>query len=59
MSRTKTFDEKFLPVIQKMKKDLESKGLTMIEFIDEVPKNMVGKVQRRALQEADPLFKKN
>ncbi|MHA1255649.1 MAG: hypothetical protein ACTSPS_08635 [Promethearchaeota archaeon] len=31
----------------------------MIEFIDEVPKNMVGKVQRRALQEADPLFKKN
>ena len=31
----------------------------IIEFIDEVPKNMVGKVQRRALQEADPLFKKN
>ena len=29
-----------------------------IEFIDEVPKNILGKVQRRALQEADPLFKK-
>lgn len=35
MSRTKTFDEKFLPIIQKMKRDLESKGLTMIEFIDD------------------------
>jgi len=31
----------------------------LIEFIEEVPKNAVGKVQRRALQEADPLFKKN
>ncbi len=31
----------------------------IIEFINEIPKNMVGKVQRRALQEADPLFKKN
>jgi len=30
----------------------------IIEFIDEVPKDMVGKVQRRILQEADPLFKK-
>ena len=30
----------------------------VIEFIDEIPKNMVGKVERRALQEADPLFKK-
>jgi long-chain acyl-CoA synthetase len=29
-----------------------------IEFIDEVPKNIMGKVQRRVLQEADPLFKK-
>ena len=29
----------------------------LIEFIEEVPKNAVGKVQRRALQEADPLFK--
>jgi len=29
-----------------------------IEFIDEVPKNILGKVQRRTLQEADPLFKK-
>lgn len=31
----------------------------IIEFIEEIPKNMVGKVQRRALQEADPLFKRN
>ncbi|MFX1320232.1 MAG: AMP-binding protein [Promethearchaeota archaeon] len=30
----------------------------IIEFIDEVPKDMIGKVQRRILQEADPLFKK-
>ena len=30
----------------------------LIEFIDEVPKNILGKVQRRALQEADPLYKK-
>lgn len=29
-----------------------------IEFIDEVPKNILGKVQRRILQEADPLYKK-
>ncbi|MFX1314567.1 MAG: AMP-binding protein [Promethearchaeota archaeon] len=30
----------------------------IIEFIDEVPKDLVGKVQRRILQEADPLFQK-
>ncbi|MHA1915698.1 MAG: AMP-binding protein, partial [Promethearchaeota archaeon] len=30
----------------------------MIEFVDEVPKNILGKVQRRILQEADPLYKK-
>ncbi|MFX1392772.1 MAG: AMP-binding protein [Promethearchaeota archaeon] len=30
---------------------------TIIEFIDEVPKNLIGKVQRRVLQEADPLYK--
>jgi long-chain acyl-CoA synthetase len=30
----------------------------IIEFIDEVPKNILGKVQRRLLQEKDPLFKK-
>jgi len=30
----------------------------LIEFIDEVPKNVLGKVQRRILQEADPLYKK-
>jgi long-chain acyl-CoA synthetase len=30
----------------------------IIEFIDEVPKNIMGKIQRRVLQEADPLFKK-
>ena len=29
----------------------------IIEFIDEIPKNAIGKVQRRVLQEADPLFK--
>jgi long-chain acyl-CoA synthetase len=29
----------------------------IIEFIDEVPKNVLGKVQRRTLQEADPLYK--
>ena len=31
---------------------------TIIEFIPEVPKSVLGKVQRRALQEADPLWKK-
>jgi len=30
----------------------------IIEFIDEVPKSIMGKVQRRILQEADPLYKK-
>ena len=30
-----------------------------IDIIDEIPKNLIGKVQRRSLQEADPLFKKN
>jgi long-chain acyl-CoA synthetase len=30
-----------------------------IDIIDEIPKNIIGKVQRRTLQEADPLFKKN
>jgi long-chain acyl-CoA synthetase len=29
----------------------------LIEFIDEVPKSILGKVQRRILQEADPLYK--
>lgn len=29
-----------------------------LEFIDDVPKNVMGKVQRRILQEADPLYKK-
>ena len=29
-----------------------------IELIDELPKTNVGKVMRRTLQEADPLFKK-
>ena len=29
-----------------------------IEFINEIPKNILGKVQRRILQEADPLYKK-
>ncbi len=28
-----------------------------VEFIDELPKNLIGKVQRRQLQEADPIFK--
>ena len=31
---------------------------TLIEFIPEIPKNVLGKVQRRSLQEADPLWKK-
>ena len=31
---------------------------TLIEIIEEVPKSILGKVQRRALQEADPLWKK-
>ena len=30
----------------------------MIEFVDAIPTNILGKVQRRVLQEADPLFKK-
>jgi long-chain acyl-CoA synthetase len=30
----------------------------MIDIIDEVPKNIMGKIQRRVLQEADPLYKK-
>ncbi len=30
----------------------------MIDIIDEVPKSIMGKVERRTLQEADPLFKK-
>jgi long-chain acyl-CoA synthetase len=30
----------------------------IIEIIDEIPKNVLGKVQRRVLQEADPLYKK-
>ncbi|MHA2474355.1 MAG: AMP-binding protein [Promethearchaeota archaeon] len=30
----------------------------MIEFVEEIPKNILGKVQRRILQEADPLYKK-
>ncbi|MDX1797171.1 MAG: AMP-binding protein, partial [Candidatus Lokiarchaeia archaeon] len=30
----------------------------MIEIIDEVPKSVMGKVERRTLQEADPLYKK-
>ncbi len=29
-----------------------------VEFIDELPKNLIGKVQRRLLQEADPIYKK-
>ena len=28
------------------------------EFIPEIPKNVLGKVQRRLLQENDPLFKR-
>ena len=31
---------------------------TYIEFINDLPKNLIGKVQRRQLQENDPLFKK-
>lgn len=30
----------------------------LIEFIDEIPKNPIGKVLRRELQEADPIWKK-
>ena len=30
-----------------------------IEFIEQIPKNMIGKVQRRQLQESDPLWKKD
>ncbi|MFX0000608.1 MAG: AMP-binding protein [Candidatus Hodarchaeota archaeon] len=30
----------------------------MIDIIDEVPKSIMGKVERRTLQEADPLFRK-
>jgi len=30
----------------------------IIDFIDEIPKNVLGKVQRRILQEADSLYKK-
>ena len=30
----------------------------IIEFIPEIPKNIMGKIQRRVLQEADPLYKK-
>lgn len=30
-----------------------------IEFIDELPKTIVGKVMRRTLQEADPIYKKH
>ncbi|MEE9377466.1 MAG: AMP-binding protein [Candidatus Lokiarchaeia archaeon] len=30
----------------------------LIDFIDDIPKNILGKIQRRTLQEADPLFKK-
>lgn len=30
----------------------------LIEFREEIPKNVIGKVQRRLLQEEDPLFKK-
>ncbi len=29
----------------------------IFEFIEDIPKNLIGKVQRRALQEADPLYK--
>ena len=28
-----------------------------VELIEEIPKNLIGKVQRRVLQEADPLYK--
>jgi len=30
----------------------------LIEFIEDIPKNRVGKIQKRALQEADPLWMK-
>jgi long-chain acyl-CoA synthetase len=30
----------------------------LIEFIEQIPKNMIGKVLRRQLQESDPLWKK-
>jgi len=30
----------------------------IIEFIQEIPKSVMGKIERRTLQEADPLFKK-
>lgn len=30
----------------------------MIDIIDEIPKSVMGKVERRTLQEADPLYKK-
>ncbi|WP_371806858.1 AMP-binding enzyme [Candidatus Lokiarchaeum ossiferum] len=30
-----------------------------VEIIDEVPKSNVGKIMRRTLQEADPMFKKS
>ena len=29
----------------------------LMEIISEVPKNLIGKVQRRILQEADPIWK--
>lgn len=29
----------------------------LIQFVDEIPKNLLGKVQRRVLQEKDPLYK--
>jgi acyl-coenzyme A synthetase/AMP-(fatty) acid ligase len=28
-----------------------------VEFVDELPKSLVGKVMRRTLQEADPIWK--
>jgi long-chain acyl-CoA synthetase len=31
----------------------------LIEFIEQIPKNMIGKVQKRQLQESDPLWKKD
>ena len=30
----------------------------LIEFIEQIPKSMIGKVERRSLQEGDPLWKK-
>ncbi len=33
------------------------KAPALIEFIQDIPKNLIGKVQRRVLQEADPLYK--